>query len=186
MLNPTSLTSDDVTAGTSPAAQTVTITNAGNSNDLADHLERSGIQDERRKRARYTHPATDSHTVCSIRSDGGGHRKRKRFDREQRNSFTCDSPPTGTGIAPVQHSVTLTWNATTSTVAGYNVYRGTVSGGRMRRSTPRSSPPSDQAKSPARDNRPHVDVPITPKWDPGRSSNHALDGGPFGSFGWGD
>jgi fibronectin type 3 domain-containing protein len=25
--------------------------------------------------------------------------------------------------------VTLTWNASTSTVAGYNVYRGTVSGG---------------------------------------------------------
>ena len=29
----------------------------------------------------------------------------------------------------MQHSVTLTWNASTSTVAGYNVYRGTVSGG---------------------------------------------------------
>jgi len=38
-------------------------------------------------------------------------------------------PLTGTGVAPVQHSVALTWNASTSTVAGYNVYRGTVSGG---------------------------------------------------------
>jgi len=36
---------------------------------------------------------------------------------------------TGAGVAPVQHSVTLTWNASTSTVAGYNVYRSTVSGG---------------------------------------------------------
>src|SRR5260370_22040998 len=35
----------------------------------------------------------------------------------------------GTGVAPVQHSVTLTWNASTSTVSGYNVYRSTVSGG---------------------------------------------------------
>jgi fibronectin type 3 domain-containing protein len=34
---------------------------------------------------------------------------------------------TGTGV--VQHSVELTWNASTSTVAGYNVYRSTVSGG---------------------------------------------------------
>jgi len=34
----------------------------------------------------------------------------------------------GTGVAPVQHSVVLTWNASTSTVAGYNVYRSTVSG----------------------------------------------------------
>jgi fibronectin type 3 domain-containing protein len=34
----------------------------------------------------------------------------------------------GTGVAPVQHSVVLTWNASTSTVSGYNVYRSTVSG----------------------------------------------------------
>jgi fibronectin type 3 domain-containing protein len=34
---------------------------------------------------------------------------------------------TGTGV--VQHSVALTWNASVSTVAGYNVYRSTVSGG---------------------------------------------------------
>jgi hypothetical protein len=33
----------------------------------------------------------------------------------------------GVGIAP--HSVTLSWNASTSTVAGYNVYRGSQSGG---------------------------------------------------------
>ena len=30
---------------------------------------------------------------------------------------------TGTGVAPAQHSVALTWIASTSTVAGYNVYR---------------------------------------------------------------
>jgi fibronectin type 3 domain-containing protein len=35
----------------------------------------------------------------------------------------------GTGVAPVQHSVALSWTASTSTVTGYNVYRGTVSGG---------------------------------------------------------
>jgi hypothetical protein len=35
---------------------------------------------------------------------------------------------TGTGVAPIQHSVALTWNASTSTVSGYNVYRSTVSG----------------------------------------------------------
>jgi fibronectin type 3 domain-containing protein len=31
--------------------------------------------------------------------------------------------------APVQHTVTLAWTASTSAVSGYNVYRGTVSGG---------------------------------------------------------
>jgi fibronectin type 3 domain-containing protein len=33
----------------------------------------------------------------------------------------------GTGVTLVQHSVALTWIASTSTVAGYNVYRTTTS-----------------------------------------------------------
>lgn len=37
---------------------------------------------------------------------------------------------TGTGTGgSTQHTVALSWQASTSTVAGYNVYRGTVSGG---------------------------------------------------------
>lgn len=35
---------------------------------------------------------------------------------------------TGTGTAPVQHTVDLNWNASSGAV-GYNLYRGTVSGG---------------------------------------------------------
>jgi hypothetical protein len=35
----------------------------------------------------------------------------------------------GTGVQAVQHSVTLSWTASTSTVSGYNVYRSTTSGG---------------------------------------------------------
>jgi hypothetical protein len=35
----------------------------------------------------------------------------------------------GVGVQPVPHSVTLNWTASTSTVTGYNVYRGTLSGG---------------------------------------------------------
>src|SRR5262249_58131319 len=36
----------------------------------------------------------------------------------------------GNGTAPVQHSVALTWTASTSSnVVGYNIYRGNVSGG---------------------------------------------------------
>jgi len=35
----------------------------------------------------------------------------------------------GAGAAAVSHSVSLTWNASTSSVVGYNVYRGSVSGG---------------------------------------------------------
>ncbi len=36
---------------------------------------------------------------------------------------------TGTGAEPVQHSVTLSWSPSTSHVVGYNIYRGTLSGG---------------------------------------------------------
>jgi hypothetical protein len=36
---------------------------------------------------------------------------------------------TGAGLAPPQHSVSLSWTASTSTVVGYNVYRGGTSGG---------------------------------------------------------
>jgi hypothetical protein len=36
----------------------------------------------------------------------------------------------GTGVQPpVSHSVTLSWNPSTSVILGYNVYRGAVSGG---------------------------------------------------------
>jgi hypothetical protein len=48
-------------------------------------------------------------------------------------SNASNTPPTiaasGTGMAPVQHSVTLSWQASSSMIAGYNVYRGTNSGG---------------------------------------------------------
>jgi fibronectin type 3 domain-containing protein len=36
---------------------------------------------------------------------------------------------TGTGVQLVQHTVALSWTASTSTVVGYNVYRSTTSGG---------------------------------------------------------
>jgi fibronectin type 3 domain-containing protein len=48
-------------------------------------------------------------------------------------SNATNSPATvslsGSGTVPVQHSVDLSWNASTSSVSGYNIYRGTVSGG---------------------------------------------------------
>jgi len=37
-------------------------------------------------------------------------------------------PLSGTGVTPTPHSVALSWNASTSTVVGYYVYRTTTSG----------------------------------------------------------
>ncbi|MGH9566051.1 MAG: hypothetical protein ACRD4I_08720, partial [Candidatus Angelobacter sp.] len=43
---------------------------------------------------------------------------------------SLQEPLTGSGAAAITHSVSLSWSpSSTSTVAGYNVYRGTVSGG---------------------------------------------------------
>lgn len=48
-------------------------------------------------------------------------------------SNASNSPPvesvSGTGTPPPQHSVDLSWAASTSVVVGYNVYRGALSGG---------------------------------------------------------
>ena len=45
------------------------------------------------------------------------------------SNFPAAQSLSGTGTTPPQHSVNLSWNASTSAVAGYNVYRGTASGG---------------------------------------------------------
>ena len=42
---------------------------------------------------------------------------------------SASASATVTVSVPIQHTVTLTWMASTSSLSGYNVYRGTVSGG---------------------------------------------------------
>ena len=42
----------------------------------------------------------------------------------------------GTGVAPTSYSVLLSWTASTSSVTGYNVYSGAVSGGPYTKVTP--------------------------------------------------
>lgn len=50
-------------------------------------------------------------------------------------------PLSGTGLAPLAHSVDITWAASTSTpLQGYNVYRSTVSGGPYTKLSPTLSP----------------------------------------------
>ncbi|HZR66756.1 MAG TPA: choice-of-anchor D domain-containing protein [Terriglobales bacterium] len=45
------------------------------------------------------------------------------------NASTAAESVSGTGMAPVQHSVTLAWTPSASNVSGYNVYRSSTSGG---------------------------------------------------------
>ena len=68
----------------------------------------------------YTHlftPQASGSTTANLSFTSGG----------SNSPFTATL--TGSGAAPVQHSVDLFWDASTSSVTGYNVYRGEQSGG---------------------------------------------------------
>jgi hypothetical protein len=128
-INPTSLSFGNVTTGTSSASQNVTITNTGNSSVIISQINLTGAgYSMTGGNAPVTLTPTQNLTL-SI-----------QFSPSTTGTITgsisivsnaTGSPATvslsGTGV--VQHSVALTWNASTSTVSGYNVYRGAVSGG---------------------------------------------------------
>jgi hypothetical protein len=52
------------------------------------------------------------------------------------NSPMASIPLSATGVQPASHEVILTWGETSSGIAGYNVYRGAVSGGPYARQNP--------------------------------------------------
>jgi hypothetical protein len=126
----TGLSFGNVTTGTSSATQNVTVTNTGNSNVTISQINLSG--------AGYTMTGggapvmlTPSQTVTLVVQFS------PTLAGAVSGSISIVSNATGspaavslsgTGVTPVQHSVALSWNASTSTVAGYNVYRSTVSG----------------------------------------------------------
>jgi hypothetical protein len=128
---PTSLSFGNVTTSTSSAAQNVVITNTGNSNVAISQITLSG--------AGYTMtggsaPVTltpSQNITLSVRfsPNVAGTVNGNISIVSNASGSPVAVSLTGTGVAPVQHSVALTWNASTSTVAGYNVYRSTVSGG---------------------------------------------------------
>jgi|GEM_PF-1085678 len=128
-ISPTSLNFGNVATATSSASQIVTITDTGNSNVTISQISMIG--------AGYSMTGGGAPVILSP---------------SQNLALTIEFSPTalgtingsisiisnadgspatvslsGTGV--VQHSVAVTWNASTSTVSGYNVYRSTVSGG---------------------------------------------------------
>jgi hypothetical protein len=69
-----------------------------------------------------------SFTVTFTPQAGGATSGSLSFTSNATNSPVAETV-TGTGIVPTQHTVSLSWTASTSTIAGYNVYRGTQTGG---------------------------------------------------------
>ena len=129
-VSPTSLGFGNVTTGTSSAMQTVAISNTGNSKVGISQINVS---------AGYT--VTGGSTPVTV-SPSQTLTLNAQFSPTVAGSATgtisivsnaSGSPEavslSGAGVTSVQHSVALAWNASTSSVSGYNVYRSTVSGG---------------------------------------------------------
>jgi hypothetical protein len=130
-ISPTSLSFGNVTTSTSSATQNASITNTGNSSVTISQITLSGSGYSMTGGSAPVALSPSQKLTLTMRfsptvagSVNGG---------ISIVSNATGSPGTvtlsGTGVVPVQHSVALTWNASTSSVSGYNVYRSTVSGG---------------------------------------------------------
>jgi hypothetical protein len=128
-INPTSLSFGNVTTSTSSAAQNVIITDTGNSNVAISQINLTG--------AGYTMTGGSAPvTLTPSQNITLSVQFSPNVTGTVNGNISIVSNATGspasvslTGTGVVQHSVALTWNASASAVAGYNVYRGTVSGG---------------------------------------------------------
>jgi hypothetical protein len=128
--SPTSLSFSTVNVGSS-SPLSATLTNSGNSNVTISSVAITG--------AGFTDTGVPANTVLTPNQSIA---LNVAFAPTTATSVTgtvtvtsnaSNSPLTislsGTGAQPVQHSAALTWTASSSSVTGYNVYRGTVSGG---------------------------------------------------------
>ena len=128
--SPASLSFGSLTTGTS-ATQTVMVTNTGNSSVSISQLSASGTGYATNAVALPLNLAAGQSTSFSVTfapaSTGS------LVGSVTVVSNATNSPLvialSGTGATPVSHSVALTWTPSSSTYSGFNVYRGTTSGG---------------------------------------------------------
>jgi len=130
-VTPTNLSFGNMTTGTSSGVQNVTITNTGNSNVTISQITLSGAGYSMTGGSAPVTLSPSQNLTLSVQlsPNVAGIANGNISIVSNASGSPAAVSMTGTGIAPVQHSVALTWNASTSTVAGYNVYRSTVNGG---------------------------------------------------------
>ena len=130
-ISPTSLNFGNVTTGTSSPTQNVTITNTGNSNVAISQISLTGAgYSMTGGSAPVTLSPSQSITlVVQFSPTTVGAPSATITVVSNATGSPATISLSGTGVAPLQHSAALTWSASTSAVAGYNVYRSTVSGG---------------------------------------------------------
>jgi Abnormal spindle-like microcephaly-assoc'd, ASPM-SPD-2-Hydin/Protein of unknown function (DUF1573) len=129
-INPASLSFGNITTSSSSASQNATITNIGNSNVAISQITLTGAgYSMTGGGAPVTLTPTQKLTLTVQFSPTAAGSVNGSISIV---SNASGSPATislsGTGVVPVQHSAALTWNASSSTVSGYNVYRSAVSG----------------------------------------------------------
>jgi len=129
-ISPTSLSFGNVTTGTSSATQSVTITNTGNSNLTISQISAGGAGYSVTGGSAPVTLTPTQRLVLTVQFSPSATGSVNGSISIVSNAIGSPATVTlsGTGLAPVQHSATLSWNASTSTVSGYNVYRSTVSG----------------------------------------------------------
>jgi hypothetical protein len=129
-VNPGSLSFGSVTEGSS-AAQGFTVTNTGNSNVAISGMTAAGTGYAIVSGAGAVTLSPNQSTSVSVQFAPSSAGAAAGSVHILSNATTSASSValSGTGVAPVvTHSVALSWGASSSTVAGYNVYRSMVSG----------------------------------------------------------
>ncbi len=127
--NPSSLSFGNVNVGSS-SSQSVTLTNAGNANVTVQQVSASGTGFSASSGGLpVTLSAGQSASVNAVfapQSVGGASGS---ISVASTATNSLNVALNGTGVQAASHSAALSWDPSTSTVAGYNVYRGAVSGG---------------------------------------------------------
>jgi hypothetical protein len=129
-ISPTSLSFGSITTSTFSTPQNVTITNTGNSNVTISQIGVTGAgYSITGGGAPVTLSPLQTLTLTALFSPTvAGSVNGSISIVSNANGSPASVSLSGTGVAPVQHSVALTLQAGTSTVSGYNVYRSTASG----------------------------------------------------------
>src|SRR5579859_686996 len=130
-ISPANLSFGNVTTGTTSASQNVTITNTGNSSVTISQINLSGTGYSMRGGSAPVTLSPSQNLIVIVQFSPGlaGSVSGSISIVSNASGSPATVSLTGTGIAPTPHSVALSWTASTSTVSGYNVYRGMVSGG---------------------------------------------------------
>jgi hypothetical protein len=127
--NPTSLNFGSVVMGAS-ASLPVTLSNSGNSNvDVTNvSISGAGFAPSGISTGQILAPGSTTMNVTFTPAEAASAIGTVTITSNATNSPTTISL-SGAGTQPITYSVSLTWSPSTSSVVGYNVYRGTSPGG---------------------------------------------------------